>query len=393
MQAAIAKNAPLVAVTGGLSYLGSHVVARMLAKNYFVRTIVPQGANSDFLLRLPGAAERLQIIHVRDPAAEDARSSLLIGFRGVTTVIHAASFSTHGGKVPKTVTSKRIVNALRIALDVASAPGNIVANFIYVSSELTVFDPSMHSRRDVAQLTEDDWYDCSKQARESTHPFAYAHTVAEMRLWARAGRGALPFNVCSVIPSFLIGPVLSDRHVQSTPSLAYFSALASGALVDIPDIPMSPVDVRDVARAITALTERPEIGGRMLLCAEALSSIELLVQARRNFPSYKWPELAKRKIFRRSVGRGESQALKALKSAEFACRDRHGRKYAFSQQRAHDELGLIFRPASETLRDTLISFGRHDILAHSGDILLRSSDKHGSEGTEPEIEVVMEEER
>lgn len=358
MKAAIVSNSPLVAVTGGLGYIGSHVVACMLSKGYFVRTIVPQGANCDFLTRLPGAHTRLQIIPVRDPAAEDARSSILTAFRGVSTVIHAASFSTHHGLIPKQVTSRRIVEALKISLDAATTPGNVITNFIYISSELTVFDPRNHPRRKLAQLSENDWYDCSRTSRETTHPFAYANTVAEMRLWARVGRGGMPFNVCSVIPSFVLGPVLSSRQVRSTPTVSFFTSLANGRLTEIPDMPMSPVDVRDVARGIMMLTERPEISGRILLSAEALTSIEFLKQARAQFPSYRWPAMGKAHMFRKPVARGHPEALKELKVADFAAKERQGRKYAFSQQRAHQELGLTFRPVHDTIEDTLASLQR-----------------------------------
>lgn len=362
MKAAIAAGSPLAAVTGGLGYLGSHVVARMLAKGYYVRSIVPQGANVDFLLRLPGADTRLQIIPVRDPAAEDARSAMLLAFRGVSTVVHAASFSTHGGKLSKSAASKRIVDALKISLDAASTAGNIVTNFIYLSSEMTVFDPSQHPRRKTAELGEDDWFDCSKASRESSNAFAYAHTVAELRLWARAGRGHLPFNVCSVIPSFVLGPILSSRHIASTPSLSFFNSLANGSITEAPDVPMSPVDVRDVARAITALAERTEISGRMLLCAESLTSFEVIERAAKEFPEYIWPELRKHRVFRRSLGKGDPDALRELRSAEFASKERRGRRYAFSQSRARNELGMTFRPVPETIRDTVISLVRHELL-------------------------------
>ncbi|PXF41371.1 Cinnamoyl-CoA reductase 1 [Gracilariopsis chorda] len=361
MKSAIEAEAPLVAVTGGLSFLGSHVVARMLMKGYFVRTIVPQGANADFLLRLNGASRRLQIIPVRDPAAEDARSAMLLAFRGVSTVVHAASFSTHSGKITKQVASKRIVDALKIALDAASAPGNVVINFIYLSSELSVYDPTQHSKHKTVQLTENDWFDCSRPSRESSHAFAFAHTVAEMRLWARVGKGNLPFNVCSVIPSFVLGPVLSSRQVASTPSVSFFKCVADGSLKYVPDVPMSPVDVRDVARAITALTERPDISGRILLSAESLTSTELIFRAERDFPQYKWPVLVRRHFLRRSH-KGDANARKELKEADFAGKDRRGRRYEFSQTRARVELGLRFRRVDETIGDTILSLERCGLL-------------------------------
>lgn len=365
MQDAIAANAPLVAVTGGLGYVGSHVVARMLAKGYFVRTLVPQGANVDFLLQLEGADKRLQIVPVRDLAAEDARSALLIAFRGVSTVVHAASFSAHTGKLTKSTASKRIVDALKISLDTASAAGNVVTNFIYLSSEMAVFDPAKHPRRKVVELTENDWYDCSRSSRETSDAFAYAHTVAEMRLWARVGHGGLPFNVCTVVPSFVMGPVLSARHISSTPSLSFTHSVASGNLLQLPDVPMSPVDVRDVARAITGLVERPEISGRMLLCAESLTSVELVSKAALICPQFKWPALNQRRLFNGAHRRSNPDALKAVKEADYAARERRGRRYSFSQNRASNELGLTFRPVDLTIKDTLTSFVRFSALSEA----------------------------
>lgn len=369
MKSAIAANVPLIAVIGGLGYLGSHVVARLLTKGYFVRALVPQKANTDFLKCLPGANTRLQIIEIRDPSAEDALSTMLIAFRGASTVIHAATFSTHAGKIPKHVTSRRIVDALKIALDAASTPGNIITNFIYVSSEMTVFDPTQHSRRKVAYITENDWYDCSRSSREMAQPFAYAHTVAEMRLWARVGRSGLPFNMCSVIPSFMLGPVLSKRHISSTPSIAFLASILKGDLEEIPDLPICPVDVRDVTRAITALAERPEVSGRILLSAESLSSSEFIFRAASDFPQYRWPQLSRRGLLRQPSVRGDPDAVKTFKSWEFASKDRYGRKYSFSKTRACDELGLRFRTFSCTIGDTLKSLHRFDALffANIGD--------------------------
>lgn len=363
LKAAVAVNAPLVVVTGGLSYLGSHVVARMLAKGYYVRTIVPQGANVNFLLQLNGANHRLQIIPVRDPSAPDALSSMLLAFRGVSTVVHAASFSTHNGKLSKHIASKRIVSALKIALDAASAPGNVVTNFIYLSSEMAVYDPSKHSRRTHVQLTENDWFDCSNMNRETKNAFAFAYTVAEMRLWARVGKGSLPFNVCSIIPSFLFGPALSTRHISSAPILSFFHSAALGKFDNVPDVPMSPVDVRDVARAITALTERPDVGGRILLNAESLTCSELLHKVKNTFPSYRWPECSRPGLIpRRSVTSGDPEARRILKDADFASKERWGRQYSFSQTRARVELGLTFRPVDATIRDTILSLVRFNQL-------------------------------
>lgn len=354
MQAAIATNSPLAAVTGALSYLGSHVVFRMLHKGYYVRAIVPQGAPVDFLMSMPGADTRLQIFPVRDPAAQDGYSSLLLAFRGVSTVVHAVSFSTHAGLVPKAVASKRIVDALKIALDAASAAGNVVTKFIYLSSGMTVFDPSQHTKRHSALLTESDWFDCTRSSsRDHAHAFAFAHTVAELRLWARAGRGSLPFKVCTVVPSFVLGPILSARHVSSTPSVEFLATAAAGKAGSVRDVAMSPVDVRDVARAVTAVAERSEIGGRLLLCASEMSAKEVISVGEQMCDGYAWNVGGKRWSWGGKV---------AGHDWEFVAKDRVGKRYSFSQTRASEELGLKFRPVEDTIRDTVTSLVTHGVL-------------------------------
>lgn len=389
MKSALASNVPLVAVTGGLSYLGSHIVARHLAIGHFVRALIPQGANSDFLTNLPGAATRLQLVQLRDPSAPDALPATLIALRGASTVVHAASFSTHGGKLSKHAAARRIVDSLKIALDAASTPGNVVTNFVYIGSEMAVFDPSLHwKKRDdgTIHLTEADWYDCSKPSRELSQPFAYAHTVAEMRLWARVSRRTLPFSVCSVIPSFVLGPVLSERHVTSTPSVSFLASAASGSLWQVPDFPAPPVDVRDVAHAVAALSEhhyhrnqyhahdyrRHEVGGRVLLSAESMTAAELIRMSRSDFPQYKWTRVRTNGRFGTRFGRrrgcgsarikGDTEPVKMFKDAEFACKDRLGLRYSFSRVRARDELGMRFRSVTETVGDTLKSLHEFGVL-------------------------------
>lgn len=380
LKAAVTSNRSVVAVVGGLGYEGSHIVLQHLAAGYFVRAIVPEGANTDFLERLPGALIRLQLIPVRDPSAEDARSKLLLAFRGVSTVIHAPSFSSHYSSTQsRSACARRTVDALKLSLDAACAPGNLVTNFIYLSSELTVYDPSKHSRGlisltsssrkrvSVPILTENHWYDVSRRTRGRKRGLAFGQTVAELRLWARCGKTTMPFNIVSLVPSFTIGPILSPGHIRASSGMVFLANAMNNMRLP-PDFAAPVVDVRDIARATVKLTTRPFIGGRILLSAEALTSDELMKRARvfmNTRGDSQWKGSRASRTYKRSDDSGLASipdAVTYLKDAGVAVRGRIGRKYAFSQTRANQLLGSKFTSVDQTLRDSVQSLERFNVV-------------------------------
>lgn len=380
LKAAATSNRSVVAVVGGLGFEGSHIVLQHLAAGYFVRAIIPEGANADFLKELPGALTRLQLIPVRDPSAEEARSKLLLAFRGVSTVIHAPSFSSHYSSTQsRSACARRTVDALKLSLDAACAPGNLITNFIYLSSELTVYDPSQHSRglinlrsssrkrASIPILTENDWYDVSRRSRGRRRALAFGHTVAELRLWARFGKTTMPFNIVSLVPSFTIGPILSHGHIRASSGMVLLANAANNMRLP-PDFAAPVVDVRDIARVTVMLTTRPFIGGRILLSAEALTSDELVERARvfmNTRGDLQWKGSRASRAYKRSDDRGLApipDAVTYLKDADVAVRGRIGRKYAFSQTRANQLLGFKFTSVDQTLRDSVQSLERFNVV-------------------------------
>lgn len=381
LQAAITSNRPLVAVVGGLGFEDSHIVFALLRAGYFVRAIVPEGADTTFLTRFPSASTRLQLIPVRDLAAEDARLKLLLAFRGVSTVIHAPTFSFKSSSTATRASAgRRIVQALKLSLDAACAPDSLITNFIYLSSELTVYDPTIHhpssphwfrsSRRHgkpvIPILTENNWFDVSRRSCAHTYPIAHALTVAELRLWARAAKNPMPFNLISLIPSFTIGPIFAERHVHSSPGIALLASTAHG-IKPPPDFPANPVDVRDVARAIILLLDNKAlVGGRILLSAQTMTSTELVARARKFFPSQAPQPRDSRMRLSRTYCRPAPMlklpdATQMLKNGDIAVKGRIGRQYAFSQVRATQHIALRFNPVDNTLRDTIRSLQRFNI--------------------------------
>lgn len=381
LKAAANSNRSVVAVVGGLGFEGSHIVQQQLEAGYFVRAIIPEGANAIFLNELPGAQVRLQLIPVRDPSAEDAKSKLLLAFRGVSTVIHAPSFSAHYSSTQsRSACARRLVDALKLSLDAACAPGNLITNFIYLSSELTVYEPAHHNngwglnlasssrgRKGIPTLTENDWYDVSRKSRGRKRAMAFGQTVAELRLWARCGKTTMPFNVVSLVPSLTIGPILSPGHVRASSGIVFLANAVNNLRLP-PDFAAPVVDVRDIALATVILTMRPYIGGRILLSAEPLSSDELEARAKvftTGLGGTRLKGSRASRTYKRSDDRGLApvpDAVTYLKDADVAVRGRFGRKFAFSQTRAIQLLGFKFTPVDQTLRDSIQSLERFNVV-------------------------------
>ena len=346
-------GAPLVAVTGAEYFIGAHVVKMLLENGAYVRAVVTADDGGSFLRRFPSARDRLQLITVLDYFSddEDVNKGLRKAFRGANAVVHALAAAPHSNK-RKNNLAYLLVDELERVLEVASIRGSTIRRLVYISSELTVYDPSTHPSGTEVHLTEKDWYDVS-QSKTGANSLAWSHTVAEERLWNRVTRAALPFTVCSVIPSFVLGPILTPSHIEACPSLHFFYCMLEGVLQAAPPVPTPPVDVRDIATACVQLIDRLEVSGRILLCAESMSALEMAEKGAAIYPRYPWPTTESTRPNWTIFGKHSSETRKLLKAAPFAAKNRRWQRYSFRQDRARTILGMDFRTSADTIRDTV----------------------------------------
>lgn len=352
-QAASSAGAQLVAVTGASEFVGSYIVQELLKKGKYVRGIVPVNVNFQFLQKLPGALERLQLITVRDFHSKESAKRLEESFHGAHAVVHASPVGVQMRRMAALKPSSRVMDSVDAVVDAASASGSTVKRLIHLSQELSVFDPMKHPTGKSTVLGDEDWYDVAHNDRVASDYIAYAHTVAEMKLWSRATRPSIPFTVCSVIPTFVMGPVLSPVHISTAHPLRFLHGMMSGRFPELPSVPFSPIDVRDVASACVSLVDHGKVSGRVLLCPEDRTTTEFVKKCQTIYPRYPWPKEAgpaKWKLFD-----SDSDAKRLMKTFYFLNKARHGHRYQFNQERANEILKMSYRDVSGTLRESMDS--------------------------------------
>lgn len=353
LQAATDSGSQLVAVTGASEFVGSYIVQELLKKGKYVRGIVPCAVNYQFLQKLPGALERLQLVTVRDFHSKESAKRLEEAFRGAYAVIHASPVGVQMRKMAALKPSSRVMDAVDAVVDAASATGSTVKRLVHLSQELSVFDPLKHPTGKSTVLGDEDWYDVAHNERVASDYISYAHTVAEMKLWSRATRPSIPFTVCSVIPTFVMGPVLSPVHISTAHPLRFLHAMMSGRFPELPSVPFSPIDVRDVASALVRLVDLGKVSGRILLSPEDRTTTEFVKKCQTIYPRYPWPKEAgpaKWKLFD-----SESDGRRLMKTFYFLNKARHGHRYQFNQERANEILQIKYRDVTGTLHESMDS--------------------------------------
>jgi nucleoside-diphosphate-sugar epimerase len=355
------SDKPIVAVVGAESLLGSHIVCDVLNRGTrLVRAVVASAEDGAFLLHLPNARTLLEIIAVGDLCHSSSQIPLRGALRGVRYVVNAfvASAGNPAAR-PSTLArfADRAVAAASAIAGAAGAPGSSVVRLVHIGSDTAVFDPRSGApeRDGEIELDETCWYDVTDESRKFTEGEAFGSTAAEMLLWAGAAGDRVPYSMCSVIPSIMMGPMITPAHASSPGHKLLIDYIAKAYA--IPPIPTPIVDCRDVASCVGSLvTTREHICGRVLMMGESLSSGELVAECRTLYPGYPWPTRA---MPRWAVGPGLAVPWRMSRKG---IRARYGRHYALSQQRAVGEVGVAFRETQETVRDTIDSLGDFGIV-------------------------------
>lgn len=351
--AASSAAKPLVVVSGAAEFVGSYVTKQLLDKGYYVRGVVRVGVSSGFLERLPGARERLQIVTVRDFHSKESSRRLADAFRGAGAVVHAAPVGVQMKRMRALLPSSKVMDAVDACVDAASATGTTVRRVVFLSTEMSVFDPLAASESD-RQLGEEDWYDVSRNDRPSSDYIAYAHTVAEMKLWSRATRPSIPFTVCSLVPTFAMGPVMSHVQISTAHPMRFLHACMAGRFPELPSVPFCPMDVRDIAELCVSLLENPSVSGRVLACPREFTSSQFIKSCKAIYPRYPWPkqgEIAGWAFWDTE----KADARRLTKTFYFLSKARHDHKYTFNNDRIKEVSQIKFRNLDTTIRESMDS--------------------------------------
>jgi dihydroflavonol-4-reductase len=318
-----------VLVTGASGFVGSAVVAALLAQGKSVRALVR--ATSP-LANLPRTGVEIVQGDLRDPAAMAA------AMRDVRYLFHVAADYRLWARDPGEIMTAN-VEGTRNVMQAASQAG--VARIVYTSSVATL------ALRDGAAADESVGLD----ENQAIGAYKRSKIAAERLVEAMIGQG-LPAII--VNPSTPIGP----RDGRPTPTGRILIEAARGRMPAYVDTGLNLVHVDDVAAGHLAALKTGRIGERYILGGDdvALGDLlaEIAVMVGRRPPRVKLPRAP---LF--------PLALAAETVAHFTGREpfvtRDGLRMAkyrmfFSSAKAERELGYRHRPWREGLSDALAWF-------------------------------------
>ena len=330
----------IVLVTGASGYIGSHIVANLLAKGRNVRAALRAPNDPErveHLLALPVSdGGSLKVVKMDLLDADEVRAAVA----GCSDVIHAAAALYVGKSNPqKDVVDPSIIGAQNIC-DAIDAT-NCVKRLVHTSSTAAI-RPTKYE--DGTCFTSDSWAD---DATIENNAYGLAKAGAEklVREWhANKDENTRP-RLVTIHPCVVFGPPLSKRHLGG--SLSYVEALYKRTMPKSLPVHINIVDVRDVAEShVRALTEG-EPCGRYLVIGGDMWMKDVAEILRTAYPERKWPK----GVLPYSVC--IVAALFHPKMSVKWARSSLKRHCTFDATPAKQELNMTFRNPSESIIDSI----------------------------------------
>lgn len=327
-----------VCVTGCNGFIGAQIAREMLEHGYRVHgTVRSLGAKHEWLLKLPGAAERLQLFSasLQDDDAYDA------AVRGCDYVIHTASPYLLKVKNPQAEMVEPAVQGTLNVLRAAHRAGS-VRRVVLTSSLAAVTDEP----DDAKVFSEEDW---NKKSSLKRNVYFYSKTQAEQAAWKFLKQHDATFDLVAINPCVVIGPSLGPALNESNKIL---SDMLAGVYPGIMAINFCMVDVRDVATAHRLALTSTAAQGRYITCSDGMSMAELITfLGESGYQQYKLPKLD-------MSGTAGTLLMKLAsytqpKGAGDFIRSHIGKTMRISNQKICRDLGIEFRPLRASILDAI----------------------------------------
>lgn len=269
---------PEYLVTGGTSFIASHVVKALLDLGHSVRTTVRDSSDEEkvrFLRELKGAKERLKIFEA-DLTVEGSFDDAVKGVDGVFHIASRVTVCQDNNDVEKLV--DRDTSGTRNLMNSCEKSRNTVKRIVLTSSSTSV--RYRYDAREASPLNESHYSDLD-YCRSFKLWYGYAKTSGEKEAWKIAAEKDL--NLVVVVPSFCIGPILSPEPT-STPSILL--SIIKGVHGEYPNLMGGFVHIEDVVAAQILAMEEPKASGRFICSSSVAHWSEIIEMLRSKYPLY-----------------------------------------------------------------------------------------------------------
>ncbi len=339
------------AVTGANGFLASHIVLQLLERGYTVHATVRNKNDASKVCHLTEMAARFPGRLVLFNADLLKADSFDAAFHGCRAVLHVAMPVLMTSENPQRDVVDPAVRGVHNVTDSVCRNASTIEKFVFTSTVETV-------QRDHGVLaSEDAW----NERASLDYAYSLAKVLAEKAVVsAFESRAELKrVRLVRLLPGWIAGPLLNPNPPVPV-SLQVFLGLGSGEYFPLcPNFFVQVVDVRDCAAAhVRAVqVEFADNSSRMIVASDAvLSMAELARISKRLFPHLSFGSLQMPDAFVWMASLWDERLSRGF------LRENLGKKLAVSNVRSKRVLGIVYRPAEETIRDAITSLMGHNAL-------------------------------
>lgn len=330
-------------VTGGSGFVAGHLVALLLQEGYKVRATVRSLSNPDKTRSLAALGQqypgRLQL-HEADLLQEGAFD---LPMQGCDLVFHVASPFLMPEQIKdgqKQVVEPALRGNRNVLAAVERTPS--VRRVVLTSTVGAIFGDYIDVRQMAGGVLGEAYFNTTSTPQNN--PYHYSKVTAEKEAWELCGRQNR-WSLVSINPGLILGPALTAA--SDSGSLFLLEELLKGYFFyGAADFSFTTVDVRDVALAHLRAAQREQANGRYILAEKQM--ISFLDMSRMLRPYHRRPWLLPRwgvpDWAVRIVGPGFGLTQEYI-------RNHLGIRFPVDNRRSIEELGIVYRPVAETLKD------------------------------------------
>ena len=246
-----------ILVTGGTSYIGKHVIAQLIEKDYLVRTTVRDKSKVEEIKIDIEKHLNKQIsldVHIADLLNDDGWKDAI---KGCDAIIHVAGpfpMSYEGGE--KELTGPHQDGAMRVfrfAKDLG------INRIVLTSSVASIWNDSTVEDT-VRYIDETSW---SNLNDDNLDAYTKGKALKEKAAWDFVAEND-SIKLTTILPSVVLGPGIGSPVRRG--SMEYMLMLINKEMPVAPPLKHGIVDVRDVAKIhIDALENDESIGKRVII--------------------------------------------------------------------------------------------------------------------------------